>query len=748
MRKGEACTDYIDVRNSIRYSVGDDSEAVLRTIAGRYMGQNPARPFVFSAFHGDGFIHQNDGRLNMNLSEKFPDAKKGQTAYAAAMLWMDQEEEKEFQVNCYGPVRIFVNTELVFRSAVREDVNVRMEKTFRVSLKKGWNTFLVRFIQTASGFGCLFTPVEIRWNPLTFTGPFQERRDTLGFAYSEPCRDEDDDLPPAWGLQGTEAETGLRWYPERQWKSEERNLPPLERIFRRPCGKYVLAWTSFVRRKREDGRIQITVRTDSGLRLWLDGKQIIRSEGKAGEIISETAAGAGKHQLLLAVRCMETERFFADVSLMEGGERISFEQPYVIKGSGQPWFYSGPFDGWEETDRICPEDVQTMTHLLGTGEQQTFWRLDEPYTWIRPSLQSELFGRWNYPLGVTLYGLLQTGRSLGREDMTEYAVSHISMCADIQEYAMWDMKQYGYPELNNQICTMGMLDDCGSFASAMLEAMKDVADGNIRNRIRSLAEQVAMHMEERQERRPDGAFYRLCRGHFMENTLWADDLYMSTPFLIRFYQLTGDDRYLKDAASQFLLFRNYLFSQEKKLMSHVYDFKYQTPTFVFWGRGNGWVLFSLSELLAVLPETHRDYGKLLEFFRELCSGCLACQGSNGMWHQVLDEYDSYEETSCTAMFIYGFSRGIRYGWIDDRDGRYLHAARKAWKALTEKAIDSGGNVYGVCRGSHYSFTSGYYKKELLPRINDTHGIGIVLLAGVELRNLEPANLPEKMCSEI
>ena len=53
-----------------------------------------------------------------------------------------------------------------------------------------------------------------------------------------------------------------------------------------------------------------------------------------------------------------------------------------------------------------------------------------------------------------------------------------------------------------------------------------------------------------------------------------------------------------------------------------------------------------------------------------------------------------------------------------------------------------------CRGSHYSFTSGYYKKELLPRINDTHGIGIVLLAGVELRNLERANLPEKMCSEI
>ena len=76
-----------------------------------------------------------------------------------------------------------------------------------------------------------------------------------------------------------------------------------------------------------------------------------------------------------------------------------------------------------------------------------------------------------------------------------------------------------------------MLDDCGSFASAMLEAMKDVRMEISGTGSEVLAEQVAMHMEERQERRPDGAFYRLCRGHFMENTLWADDLYMSTPFL-------------------------------------------------------------------------------------------------------------------------------------------------------------------------------------------------------------------------
>jgi hypothetical protein len=41
-------------------------------------------------------------------------------------------------------------------------------------------------------------------------------------------------------------------------------------------------------------------------------------------------------------------------------------------------------------------------------------------------------------------------------------------------------------------------------------------------------------------------------------------------------------------------------------------------------------------------------------------------------------------------------------------------------------------VYGVCRGSEFAFSSDYYKNDLLPRLNDTHGIGIVLLAIYEV----------------
>ena len=47
-----------------------------------------------------------------------------------------------------------------------------------------------------------------------------------------------------------------------------------------------------------------------------------------------------------------------------------------------------------------------------------------------------------------------------------------------------------------------------------------------------------------------------------------------------------------------------------------------------------------------------------------------------------------------------------------------------------EAIDMNGNVYGICRGSGFSFSEDYYTNDLGWLLNDTHG-SIVLLAGVE-----------------
>ena len=107
--------------------------------------------------------------------------------------------------------------------------------------------------------------------------------------------------------------------------------------------------------------------------------------------------------------------------------------------------------------------------------------------------------------------------------------------------------------------------------------------------------------------------------------------------MIRYSKVIGDPSVLDDAAGQFLHFKELLFMPDKKLMSHVYNLKFKMQTKVPWGRGNGWVLFSLSELLRVLPENHERYNSIKTFFVELCEGFLAVIDSDGMCHQVLDK---------------------------------------------------------------------------------------------------------------
>ena len=726
---------------SIYYRGGAEISNVLRTVANHYIGMNPPEPFTFCAFSREGPGWDRNGCLCMDLREKLPDAKQGENAYAAFRIWSDSEEEKLFEMACFGPARLYVAGEMVFQSSVTEEVNVKHKKAFPVQLKRGWNDFIFCFSSTASGFGAMIAPEEVRWHWLPFLAPFTEREGCLGAVYSQAFPGDFRKMKPDFCLGGSERETGLEWYPQRwsgeaaDWNREAAGGHRWETVFGEiEPGQRIYGKTSL----RGDGR-EIMIQTGAGgtgacdrVRVWLDQTEILDS---CQEQKTACAAAEGCHTVTVMVERtgLSEKGNYPSVEIYTEGGPACCEMPERICGATGDWLYLGPFENSVPVFR--PEEL-TLNRLYDTGNGGTYWRLDGKDNWVRPCLQNELFGRWNYPLGVTLYGLLQTGRHLEENGITQYAASHIAQCVQMQEYAMWDEAVYGYPQINNQLCTMSMLDDCGSFASAMLEAYSEIHEEAAKTAVKTIAKRVADHMEHVQERQEDGAFYRICKDFFMENTMWADDLYMSTPFLIRYYQMTGDAVYLDDAAKQFMLFKKYLFMEREQVMSHVYDFKYQTPTKMPWGRGNGWVLFSLSEVLAVLPEDHPKREELLTFFRQLSEGILKLQGGNGLWHQLLTHEDSYEETSCTAMFIYGFSRGIRYGWLPDEDRRYRKAVQKAWEGLTKYAIDRKGNVYGVCRGSQYSFTPDYYKYDLTSRDNDTHGIGIVLRAGIEAGKLE------------
>jgi rhamnogalacturonyl hydrolase YesR len=426
-----------------------------------------------------------------------------------------------------------------------------------------------------------------------------------------------------------------------------------------------------------------------------------------------------------------------EISETSGQFSLRFVNPFFARETcGEaafPWMYAGPFEK-TSGDALLEFDREG---LIGQGDEQTWWRLDIPGGWIRLYNENPLYGHWNYPLGVTLYGLIETARYFDKTEKTnniaDYVRNHVAKSLRTLDYALFDKAHFGgATAVHHLLTSIDSLDDCGSFGSLVLEVARDNDIGDYQK----AGDYVAAHILRKQDRLPGSAFYRKQQMHHFHNgTMWADDLYMSVPFLCRYARLKGDSAVLDDAAVQFEGFKKHLFMEDKNAMAHVYDFKRGMNTGIPWGRGNGWTIFSLSELLMVLPEGHAKRDFLLGFFRQLASGYLACQDESGMWHQVLNMPSSYPETSCTAMFIASFSRGIQHGWFQDDDAPYRIAAEKAWKVLTETAIDRDGNIYGVCRGSEFAFTPRYYAEHLLPRLNDTHGIGIVLLAGVELRKL-------------
>lgn len=103
-----------------------------------------------------------------------------------------------------------------------------------------------------------------------------------------------------------------------------------------------------------------------------------------------------------------------------------------------------------------------------------------------------------------------------------------------------------------------------------------------------------------------------------------------------------------------------------------------------------------------------------------------------MWHQLLDDTDSYEETSCSAIILFNLGIALRENWLENPNKELLSILSNSWESLSSKMIDEDGNLHGICKGSGYSFSRDYYKFELGTKVNDTHGIGIVLMAGCEV----------------
>ncbi len=340
---------------------------------------------------------------------------------------------------------------------------------------------------------------------------------------------------------------------------------------------------------------------------------------------------------------------------------------------------------------------------------------------------NDQFTEWGYTMGVLDMAMINLGAYLNEEKYTNYPVRHVANGMDNYKYFQKrfknDRPHYRWPY--GQLWTMKELDDCGAMGASVIEVYNLVR----REDYREYIDNTARHIIEIQDRLPDGT---LVRKFPHEMTLWADDLYMSVPFLARMGDLTGESKYFDDAVKQVFNFTKYLWNPGKELYYHCYYSDLGRNGVAHWGRCNGWVMMAKVHLMNFLPEDHPQREDIRKNLEQQILGIAKYQNEDGLWHQVLDKTDSYLESSCSAMFIYSIARAVNQGWIDKR---YASIALRGWEGLKEHKITHDGQLKDICVGTGIEDNLVFYYTRPA-RTNETHGLGAVIDAGIEILKLK------------
>jgi len=137
-------------------------------------------------------------------------------------------------------------------------------------------------------------------------------------------------------------------------------------------------------------------------------------------------------------------------------------------------------------------------------------------------------------------------------------------------------------------------------------------------------------------------------------------------------------------------------------------------------------------LLNNLPEDYPGREDVIMDLERQILGIAKYQSADGLWHQILDKSDSYLESSCSAMFTYCIARAVNQKWIDER---YGSIAIRGWEGLKEYKIQLDGQVKDICIGTGIEDNLVFYY-ERPARLNEKHGLGAVIDAGVEVIKLK------------
>jgi rhamnogalacturonyl hydrolase YesR len=220
------------------------------------------------------------------------------------------------------------------------------------------------------------------------------------------------------------------------------------------------------------------------------------------------------------------------------------------------------------------------------------------------------------------------------------------------------------------------------------------------------------------------------RPYCQDRWCWSDALFMAPPAWIALTKVTGDDRYLAHADTEFWATTDYLYDRSEHL--YYRDSRYISQRDpqgrkIFWGRGNGWVFAGLARILTDLPAQHPSRPRYEALFKQMAARIVSLQGRSGYWPVSLLVPQESPETSGTGFFVYGLAWGVNHGLLPER--RYRQSIHRGWHALAA-AVRADGKLGWVQRIGAQPDDVGADDTQL-------YGVGAFLLAASEVSRIPP-----------
>lgn len=358
-----------------------------------------------------------------------------------------------------------------------------------------------------------------------------------------------------------------------------------------------------------------------------------------------------------------------------------------------------------DTDRLNARLDQLVNGMVGLSDTGKF---------NEPNLDGTAgdyisFDGWEWPQGVGLYGLTQLWRH------REYDLALGRILTDWFDGAI----ARGLPGLNVN-------------TTAPLLALSRVWAHTGHDGYGAILSDWADRVMQTAPRTGFGGIQHDVSDKINTGELWDDTLFMVALFLASYGQAAGRRDLVDEAERQFLIHTHFLADRGTGLWHHGWTFEGRHNfASAPWARGNAWITAGILDLFELADISPSVKAFLKSVLTDQVEALLACQHPSGMWHTLLDEPDSYVETSATAGFAYGLLKGARIGLGDDR----WRAAGLRALAAVETQIDAAGVVGNVSYGTRMGHDRQHYRD--IPIQPTGYGQSLTILAlaeGVQVLN--------------